>query len=99
LRYAPYGQQPRVIARGGPGATPLAASAARIPSGHPEGYLEAFAQVYRDIADLIAAYDAKTQPPAGALLVPTAKDGLRGVQFVHAAVESSRKNAAWVDLR
>ena len=98
LRYAPYGQQPRVIARGGPGATPLAASAARIPSGHPEGYLEAFAQLYRDIADLIAAYDAKTSPPAGALLVPTAKDGLRGVQFVHAAVESSRRNAAWVDL-
>jgi predicted dehydrogenase len=98
LRFAPYGQQPRVIARGGPGATPLAASAARIPSGHPEGYLEAFAQVYRDIADLIAAYDAKTPPPAGALLVPTAKDGLRGVQFVHAAVESSRKNAAWVNL-
>jgi predicted dehydrogenase len=98
LRYAPYGQQPRVIARGGPGATPLAISAARIPSGHPEGYLEAFAQVYRDIADLIAAYDAKTPPQAGALLVPTAKDGLRGVQFVHAAVESSRRNAAWVDL-
>jgi predicted dehydrogenase len=99
LRYAPYGQPPRVIARGGPGATPLAASAARIPSGHPEGYLEAFAQVYRDIADLIAAYDAKTPPQAGALLVPTAKDGLRGVQFVHAAVESSRRNAAWVDLK
>jgi predicted dehydrogenase len=98
LRHAPYGQQPRVIARGGPGATPLAASAARIPSGHPEGYLEAFAQVYRDIADLIAAYDAKTPPQAGALLVPTAKDGLRGVQFVHAAVDSSRRNAAWVDL-
>jgi predicted dehydrogenase len=98
LRHAPYGQQPRVIARGGPGATPLAAGAARIPSGHPEGYLEAFAQVYRDIADLIAAYDAKTPPQAGALLVPTARDGLRGVQFVHAAVESSRRNAAWVDL-
>jgi predicted dehydrogenase len=98
LRHAPYGQQPRVIARGGPGATPLAASAARIPAGHPEGYLEAFAQVYRDIADLIAAYDAKIPPQAGALLVPTGKDGLRGVQFVHAAVESSRRNAAWVDL-
>jgi predicted dehydrogenase len=99
LRHAPYGQQPRVIARGGPGATPLAASAARIPTGHPEGYLEAFAQVYRDIADLIAAYDAKAAPQAGALLVPTGKDGLRGVQFVHAVVESSRRNAAWVDLQ
>jgi hypothetical protein len=54
--------------------------------------------VYRDVAELIAAYDAKTAPPAGALLVPTAIDGLRGVQFVQAAVESSRKNAAWVNL-
>ena len=98
LRYAPYGQPPRVIARGGPGATPLAASAARIPSGHPEGYLEAFAQLYRDIADLIAAYDARTPPQANALLVPTARDGLRGVQFVHAAVESSRSNAAWTNI-
>ena len=98
LRYAPFGQPPRVIARGGPGVTPLAASATRIPSGHPEGYLEAFAQVYRDTADLIAAYDAKTSPQAGALLVPTGKDGARGVQFVHAAVESSRRNAAWIKL-
>ena len=98
LRHAPYGQAPRVIARGGPGLTPLAASASRIPSGHPEGYLEAFAQLYRDIADLIAAYDAKTSPPAAALLVPTAKDGLRGVQFVHAVVESSRADAAWTKL-
>lgn len=99
MRYAPYGQQPRLIARGGPGATPLAASAARIPAGHPEGYLEGFAQLYRDIADLIAAYDAKAAPPAGAQLVPTGKDGLRGVQFVHAAVDSSRRDAAWVGLQ
>jgi predicted dehydrogenase len=98
MRHAPYGQQPRIISRGGPGLSPIAASGARIPAGHPEGYLEGFAQVYRDIADLIAAYDARTAPPAGALLVPTAKDGLRGVQFVHAAVESSRKDAAWVNV-
>lgn len=96
MRHAPYGQQPRIIARGGPGLSPIAASGARIPAGHPEGYLEGFAQVYRDIADLIAAYDAKTSPPAAARLVPTASDGLRGVQFVHAAVESSRQDAAWV---
>jgi predicted dehydrogenase len=98
MRHAPYGQQPRTIARGGPGATPIAASGARIPAGHPEGYLEGFAQLYRDIADLIAAYDAKAAPPASAMLVPTGKDGLRGVQFVQAAVESSRKDAAWVKL-
>ena len=98
MRHAPYGQQPRILARGGPGLSPLAASGARIPAGHPEGYLEGFAQVYRDIADLIAAYDAKTSPTAGARLAPTAADGLRGVQFVHAAVESSRKDAAWVKV-
>jgi predicted dehydrogenase len=98
MRHAPYGQQPRILARGGPGLAPIAASGARIPAGHPEGYLEGFAQLYRDIADLIAAYDAQTAPPAAALLVPTAKDGLRGVQFVHAAVESSRKDAAWVNV-
>jgi len=98
MRHAPYGQQPRILARGGPGLAPIAANGSRIPAGHPEGYLEGFAQVYRDIADLIAAYDAKSLPPAGARLVPTAADGLRGVRFVHAAVESSRKDAAWVNL-
>jgi predicted dehydrogenase len=98
MRHASYGQQPRILARGGPGLAPIAASGARIPAGHPEGYLEGFAQLYRDIADLIAAYDAQAAPSAGALLVPTARDGLRGVQFVHAAVESSRKDAAWINV-
>ena len=98
MRHSPYGQQPRSIARGGPGLSPIAASGSRIPAGHPEGYLEGFAQLYRDIADLIAAYDAQSSPQAGARLVPTVADGLRGVQFVHAAVESSRKDAAWIDL-
>lgn len=98
LRFAPAGQPPRMIARGGAGAGPAAASATRIPSGHPEGYIEAFAQVYRDIAELIAASDAKIAPSANALLVPTVKDGVRGVRFIHAAVESSQRDAAWTAL-
>jgi predicted dehydrogenase len=98
LRFAPAGEAPRMIARGGAGAGPAAASATRIPSGHPEGYIEAFAQVYRDIAELIAATDAQIAPSANALLVPTVKDGVRGVQFIHAAVESSRRDAAWTAL-
>ena len=98
LRFAPAGEAPRMIARGGAGAGPAAASATRIPSGHPEGYIEAFAQVYRDIAELIAATDAQIAPSANALLVPTMKDGVRGVQFIHAAVESSRRDAAWTAL-
>jgi predicted dehydrogenase len=98
LRFTRAGETPRMIARGGVGVGPAAASATRIPSGHPEGYIEAFAQVYRDIAELITAANEETAPSANALLVPTVKDGVRGVRFVHAAVESSRRDAAWTML-
>lgn len=96
LRYTRYGQTPQTIARGGAGASAVAAAATRIPSGHPEGYIEAFAQMYRDIAELIIATNEGVAPNANAALVPTARDGARGVRFIHAAVDSSRLNAAWV---
>ncbi len=98
LRYTRFGQPPQVIARGGAGVVPAAARATRIPSGHPEGYIEAFAQVYRDLADLITAQLEDTEPDAAALLAPTVKDGVRGVRFIHAAVESSKRNAAWTEI-
>jgi predicted dehydrogenase len=98
LRLTRFGAPSQIITRGGPGAGPVAAAATRIPSGHPEGYIEAFAQLYRDIADLIAAIDAGAAPNANALLAPTVRDGVRGVRFIHAAVESSRRDAAWVSL-
>lgn len=93
LRHAPFGEPPREIARGSHGAGPEAAHATRIPSGHPEGYLEAFAQIYRDAADLIEG----RAPEAGALL-PTVHDGVRGVRFIHAAVASARQGATWVEV-
>lgn len=98
LRFTRFGEAPQLIARGGAGAGPAAAPATRIPAGHPEGYIEAFAQVYCDIAELIAAADEGVAPGAGALLVPTVKDGVRGVRFIHAAVESSRRDAAWTAI-
>lgn len=98
LRFTRFGEAPQLIARGGAGAGPAAALATRIPAGHPEGYIEAFAQVYCDIAELIAAADEGVAPGAGALLVPTVKDGVRGVRFIHAAVESSRRDAAWTAI-
>jgi hypothetical protein len=76
-----------------------AARATRIPSGHPEGYLEAFANLYRDLAEQIRARRAKRAPDRAALLVPSVEDGARGVKFIHAAVESSAKNGAWVDMQ
>ncbi|WP_349257672.1 Gfo/Idh/MocA family protein [Povalibacter sp.] len=95
LRFAPLGGQPRLITRGGAGLGGAATAASRLPSGHPEGYIEAFAQIYSDAADLITAANGGETARDNALLVPTAADGLRGVRFIHAAVESSRRDAAW----
>ena len=99
LRFAPVGQPPRVLSRGGPNLSPAASRGTRIPSGHPEGYLEAFANLYRDLAEQIRARRAKRAPDLAALLVPTVEDGAHGVRFIHAAVESSANNGAWVDTQ
>ena len=99
LRFAPVGQPPRVLSRGGPNVGTAAALATRIPAGHPEGYLEGFANLYRDLAEQIRARRAKRAPDPRVLLVPTVEDGARGVKFIAAAVESSAKNGAWVDAR
>jgi predicted dehydrogenase len=97
LRFTRLGHPPQLIARGGggAGAGPATAAATRIPAGHPEGYIEAFAQVYQDIAALLDADSHSSSPSANAQLVPTVLDGVRGVQFIHAAVQSSQHDAAW----
>lgn len=96
LRFAPYGQPPRLIRRGGAGSAPVAARVTRVPSGHPEGYLEGFANLYGDAAELIWAKIEGRAPDPAATLVPTVEDGVAGVRFVEAVVESSRKGGAWV---
>ena len=83
---------------GGPGLGPEAARATRVPSGHPEGYLEAFAQLYTDAAEQVRARMEGRQVDPASLLLPDAVDGLRGVRFVAAAVESSGRDAGWVEL-
>jgi predicted dehydrogenase len=98
LRFSQYGKAPQWITRNGPAASPFAKHASRVPSGHPEGYLEAFAQLYADLAEQIAAREAKRAPAPQSLLVPTVEDGVAGVQFIAAVLESSRQNAAWVKL-
>jgi predicted dehydrogenase len=97
LRVSPLGEAPRVLSRGGAaGLHPAAAAATRVPAGHPEGYLEAFAQLYRDAAELVAARLEGREPDPLALQAPTVEDGARGVRFLEAAVESSRRGA-WTD--
>lgn len=87
LHWSPYGQPSQLLRRGGPG---LAATAtARIPAGHPEGYLEAFATIYTDAAAAIRG-DRRTLPPGIA-------DGVAGVAFIAAAQRSADRGGAWVD--
>ena len=98
LAHAPFGQPRRLITRGSEAAGSSAAYATRIPAGHPEGYLEGFAQLYRDAAELIRARDEGRVPDPNTMLLPGVGDGVRGVRFIAAAVASSRANAAWATL-
>ena len=98
LLYTPFGEAPRMIRRGGAGASPAAAHATRIPSGHPEGYLEAFAQLYRDFAEQVEAAGQGRDADPACQLVPGIDDGMRGMRFIAAAVASSRGGATWVSL-
>jgi predicted dehydrogenase len=71
------------------------AAATRTPAGHPEGYLESFANLYRDFIAEVRHANAGESPRRE---FPGVDDGLRGIRFVQATVESSRKGAVWVDL-
>jgi predicted dehydrogenase len=98
LLFTPLGKPPVRLHRAGPGTNPAFAHAGRLPAGHPEGYLEAFAQLYSDLAEQIYARLVGRVPAADSLLVPTVEDGVAGMHFISAALESSKKNSAWVDL-
>ena len=93
LWHTPFGEPKRKLTRGGAGFTETSGS--RIPAGHPEGYLEGFANIYDQAADLIVARREGDTPEH---LLPTVQDGLRGVRFIDACVRSSRRDAAWVAL-
>lgn len=100
MRFTRLGSPPEIIRRlGAGGNSPAAAHASRIPAGHPEGYLEAFAQLYTDLAEQICARQLGRKPAPLSLLVPNVEDGVEGMRFVSATLESSRRDAQWVDLK
>jgi predicted dehydrogenase len=97
LWFAPFGQPPRRLTRGGHGAGAAAGRMTRVPSGHPEGYLEGFANIYTEVARAIrAARDGSPLDPA--VVFPTVEDGLKGMEFIEAAVKSSAKGGVWVKV-
>ena len=72
-----------------------AQAATRTPAGHPEGFYEAFANIYRMVIADIRRVESGQKPQGG---YPTVYDGLRGMLFVTKAVESSNKGAVWVNM-
>lgn len=89
------GEPARRLTRGMAGLPASALGATRVPAGHPEGYLEAFAQIYRDFAA-----DVRDQQSGRATLarVPGLDDGVRSMEFVEAVLVSSHRDSAWVTL-
>lgn len=83
----------RVVTRGSGGAGPHAAAATRLPGGHPEGFIEAFANVYRGVFAAVRGTRGREDVP-----FPDVGDGARGVRFIAACVESARRGSAWVEF-
>jgi len=86
----------RCITRGGPESGPIAGAATRIPPGHPEGFFEAFANVYRGVIEAIRAKRDGRGPTGLGLQFPTVHDGARGVRFIERVLESSAAGGKWI---
>ena len=97
LWFTPYGRPKQLLTRGGAGAMGEAGRVTRVPSGHPEGYLEGFATIYAEAARAIRAAQAGAKPDPD-VIFPTVEDGLAGVKFIDAAVKSSAGKGAWVRM-
>ena len=97
LWFSRFGEPKQLLTRNGAGALPEAQRVCRVPGGHPEGYLEAFANIYAEAAQAIRARQAGLPVPDG-VTYPTLSDGLAGMRFVAACVTSARRNAGWVAL-
>ena len=99
LAYTPAGGPVQLMTRGTDDLCPAARRASRLPAGHPEGFLEAFANIYRNVADTIRARQEGREPTALESDFPTVYDGARGVFFIEKVVESSQSTQKWLPAR
>ena len=97
LRHAPFGEPVRTVSRGTSAVLSDGQRVSRLPAGHPEGYLEAFATLYAEIAQAIRALRAGEAVPA-LVDFPTLDDGIEGLAFIEAALCSSAEGGRWVPL-
>jgi predicted dehydrogenase len=98
LTFKPLGTPSQNRTPNGPGTLPLAARSSRIVAGHPEGFHEGFANLYSDAAEAIAARRSGKVANPLALHFPNSLDGLLGVKFVAAVIQSSENDGAWTTV-
>lgn len=97
LRLSAQGGSTELLSRGRVDSA-AALAATRLPPGHPEGYLEAFAQIYREAAEHIRARQQGRVPATESLALPQVGDGLEGLLFVDAALRSHQAGGVWTRL-
>lgn len=97
LWFTPFGEPKRLITRGGAGSNAAAARVTRVPPGHPEGYLEGFANIYTEAARAIRARRSGNKADT-AVEFPGIADGVAGMAFIEACVKSSKNNGRWTRL-
>ena len=97
LILSPLGEPARMITTASPATGENARRLTRVPPGHPEGYFEAFANLYCEAEIAIRAHRTGAALPDG-VQFPTLADGMSGMRFVQACVQSSTANSAWVTL-
>ncbi len=99
LQWTPLNGRTETMERGSGGLSPDAERATRIATGHSEGMLVAFANIYADLADVITARRNSATPNPNALHFPTAIDGLRSIAAIKASVKSAKAGGIWKDAR
>ena len=99
LRFKPAGEPEQILKRGNDYLCEEARRAARVPPGHPEGFIEAFANLYASIAATIRHKRDGHEPDGSGWDFPTVHDGARGVHFIEKTVESGRSERKWLDAR
>lgn len=97
LWFTPFGQEKRLITRGGAGSGATAGRVTRVPPGHPEGYLEGFANIYTEAARAIIARRAGKKPDKD-VNFPGIEDGVAGMAFIEGCKKSSAKNGKWTKV-
>jgi len=99
LFLSPLGQTQRILELDSPELHPPAKRLLRVGAGHPEGYFEAFSNIYSDFAEVLLAKLSGETPDQLSLDFPTLEDGAHGVKFIEACVESADNNGCWVNSK